>query len=41
MSDGGDQPRKLFTLEEANRRLPLVRAIVKEADALLVKVGQI
>ena len=34
MSDGGDRPRKLFTLEEANRRLPLVRAIVKDIVTL-------
>lgn len=34
MSGGGDQPRKLFTLEEANLRLPLVKAIVKDIVTL-------
>ena len=34
MSGGGDQPWKLFTLEEANQRLPLVKAIVRDIVTL-------
>jgi len=34
MKDGGDQPRTLFTLEEANLRIPLVTAIVSDIVTL-------
>ncbi|MBQ17135.1 MAG: hypothetical protein CMJ65_08420 [Planctomycetaceae bacterium] len=34
MPDGHDEPRQLFTLEEANQRLPLVRAIVRDIVTL-------
>ena len=34
MNDRTDQPPKCFSLEEANLRLPLVRAIVKHIVTL-------
>ena len=34
MNDRTDQPPKCFSLEEANLRLPLVRAIVKDIVTL-------
>ena len=34
MTDGGDRSQQLFTVEEANLRLPLVRAIVKDIVTL-------
>jgi len=34
MPDGHDEPRQLFTLDEANQRLPLVRAIVRDIVTL-------
>ena len=34
MNDGGDQSRTLFTLEEANVRIPLVAAIVRDIVTL-------
>lgn len=34
MPDDHDEPRVFFTLEEANRRLPLVRAIVRDIVTL-------
>ncbi len=34
MTDGGDRSQQLFTVEEANLRLPLVSAIVKDIVTL-------
>jgi hypothetical protein len=34
MRGGGEQPRQLFTVEEANQRLPLVKVIVKDIVTL-------
>ena len=34
MKGGGEQPHQLFTVEEANQRLPLVKVIVKDIVTL-------
>ena len=38
MSTEGYQPTKIFTVEEANRALPLVRAIVADLQALYLEL---
>ena len=38
MNTTADRPKKHFTVEEANRRLPLVRAIVEDIVGLFHEV---